>query len=469
MRFTKWQDTYPILSADGHYWRNLTLARIGILPYFVIATLVVFFWTKRLYGPPAGLLAAAVFTMLPTILAHSAVATTDIAFAAMFCWALYAFTLWLRQPDRSTAAQFGTAAGLALCAKFSTLAFLPSCGAAILVLYAASGRRDWRALLRTVGVAVLCAFLVTWAVYRFSHAPVNQVTTVPDRVAAKLFGESSRLTGLVRGITSRVQLPAPELLDGVRMMREQHRARHDLLPLRTCEEGRRMVVLLLCRAGTEDASCGAVASGIGARQCASLSARPERLGNCGADGGGGDDHDCYGAQRPQQRSALCDADVRVSKHPGRGWIRVAVDAARTSRSVADGRCDPGAWLVISSVRAHPDYLAYFNEFGGKDPSRLLVISDLDWGQDLTRLATYLREHDVKHVSIAYDGFYDPAALGLPDTEIMPWCGGTASGWVAIAVRRVRLHPECFQWLSGAAAHHSSWGRRFRFITFRSKQ
>src|SRR5271166_3272007 len=82
--FNNWMETYPILSADGHYWRNLTLARIGALPYFIIATLVVFFWAKRLFGPPAGLLAAAIFTMVPPILAHSAVAATDIPLAAMF-------------------------------------------------------------------------------------------------------------------------------------------------------------------------------------------------------------------------------------------------------------------------------------------------------------------------------------------------------------------------------------------------
>ena len=52
-----WTETYRIFSADGHYWRNLTLARIGILPYFVVTTLVACFWAKRLYGAPAGLLA----------------------------------------------------------------------------------------------------------------------------------------------------------------------------------------------------------------------------------------------------------------------------------------------------------------------------------------------------------------------------------------------------------------------------
>jgi hypothetical protein len=220
--FKSWQETYPILSADGHYWRNLTLARIDVLPFFVIVTVVVFLWTRRLYGLPAGLLAAGILTMLPTILAHSAVATTDIPFTAMFCWALYAFTLWLREPTWRTAARFGIAGGLAFSSKFSTLAFLPSCGAAIILLYFIAGGRNWRGLLRTAGVAVLAAFLVTWAVYRFSHAPLNQVTSVPDRTAVKLFGPTSRMTGFVSGVMSTVPVPAPEIIDGLRIMREQH-------------------------------------------------------------------------------------------------------------------------------------------------------------------------------------------------------------------------------------------------------
>ena len=43
------------------------------------------------------------------------------------------------------------------------------------------------------------------------------------------------------------------------------------------------------------------------------------------------------------------------------------------------------WLVVTSVRAHPDYLPYFNELAGSQPERILVDSDLDWGQDLLRL------------------------------------------------------------------------------------
>jgi hypothetical protein len=104
-----------------------------------------------------------------------------------------------------------------------------------------------------------------------------------------------------------------------------------------------------------------------------------------------------------------------------------------------------AWLMVSSALAHPDYLAYFNEFGGKDPSRLLVVGDLDWGQDMTRLATYLRENHIDHISIAYEGFYDPQSLGLPDTVKLR-CGDVPTGWVAVAARRALRSPECWPWL-----------------------
>src|SRR5262249_11954694 len=61
-------------------------------------------------------------------------------------------------------------------------------------------------------------------VYRFSHAPLSQVSTAPDRVAARIFGKSSRMAGVVRAVTSRVPMPAPELFDGIRFLRHQNEA-----------------------------------------------------------------------------------------------------------------------------------------------------------------------------------------------------------------------------------------------------
>jgi hypothetical protein len=58
-------------------------------------------------------------------------------------------------------------------------------------------------------------------------------------------------------------------------------------------------------------------------------------------------------------------------------------------------------MAVSPALSHPDDLAYFNEFGGKDPSRLLVIGDLDWGAYMTSLATYLHQKQINHISIVY--------------------------------------------------------------------
>src|SRR5450631_3623580 len=109
-----WQEGILVLSSGGRYWHNLTLARIGVLPFFVLATVFIFMWTRRVYGAATALIAAGIFSMLPVVLAHSAVATTDIPLTAFFILAVYAFTRWLSDPNWRTAAGFGIATGLAI-------------------------------------------------------------------------------------------------------------------------------------------------------------------------------------------------------------------------------------------------------------------------------------------------------------------------------------------------------------------
>lgn len=63
-----------ILYDSGHYQRNLTLARLGVLPFFLLATAIVFLWARREFGDLAGVMAAALFTTLPNVLAFSSIA-----------------------------------------------------------------------------------------------------------------------------------------------------------------------------------------------------------------------------------------------------------------------------------------------------------------------------------------------------------------------------------------------------------
>ncbi|MDO8803011.1 MAG: hypothetical protein Q7R35_01145 [Elusimicrobiota bacterium] len=82
----------------------------------------------------------------------------------------------------------------------------------------------------------------------------------------------------------------------------------------------------------------------------------------------------------------------------------------------------GAWLVggllalnaASVLRAHPHYLAYFNEPAGGPANgyKLFVDSNLDWGQDVKGVAAYLKSRGNPPVIFAYFGVARPESCGV---------------------------------------------------------
>jgi hypothetical protein len=54
----------------------------------------------------------------------------------------------------------------------------------------------------------------------------------------------------------------------------------------------------------------------------------------------------------------------------------------------------------ASALAHPDYFAYFNAVAGSDPSRYLVDSNVDWGQDILRLRDVVRRKQMPSLAIS---------------------------------------------------------------------
>jgi len=131
--------------------------------------------------------------------------------------------------------------------------------------------------------------------------------------------------------------------------------------------------------------------------------------------------------------------------PGRllAWRRLAL------ATLLLGQC-------VSGLRAHPDYIAYFNEFAGRDPSRVLAAGcDLDCGQDMFRLSHVLQEKHISHFKIAVWSSADLSRMNLPAFETLPPFQ-PVTGWIAISLRSLRLGdvlhstypPGAFSWLAG---------------------
>ncbi len=96
---------------------------------------------------------------------------------------------------------------------------------------------------------------------------------------------------------------------------------------------------------------------------------------------------------------------------------IKTESRRAGRAVFYITC---LWYVWAALSIFPHQLAYFNEFigGSKNGYKYLVDSNLDWGQDLRGLKTYMDEHGIKKIKLAYFGLNDPADFGI-DYDYLP--------------------------------------------------
>ena len=119
-----------ILHTNNQYRENLRASRLGTLPFVALGCILTGLWALRWYGKAAAVASMGLFSILPPILGHGSLATTDVAAASTFTGAVYALTLWLEEPKSSRTVWLGAAAGVAMLAKFTALPMLGACAAA---------------------------------------------------------------------------------------------------------------------------------------------------------------------------------------------------------------------------------------------------------------------------------------------------------------------------------------------------
>jgi hypothetical protein len=362
---------YAAIARSGNVDRTIFLMRLGNLPFFLLACLVVYRWSIEAFSKSTAVLAVGLFTMLPSLLADAGLATTDMALAATVGAAFLATLLWAGNPTLWRSVALGFFVGLACLSKFTALGYLPLSVCFSLAIYLATHWPGWIPLRRMAiqrlpmfALAAAIALFLIWAGYWFSTGDARLPHTQPI-----------------------VRIPAPEFLDGIRSALKHNRSGHTAFLLGEVRKSGwwyYFPVALLVKTPIPFLILLALGIFVSLRKWKSIS---------------------YLLPIAFSLAILLPAmqghiDIGI-RHIEPIYIGLSITAAigmeqllrwsstRTVFSFATAVL--AAWMVLSGATHHPDYLTYFNEFAMKNPDSVLVDSNYDWGQDFRLLARRLHQ------------------------------------------------------------------------------
>jgi 4-amino-4-deoxy-L-arabinose transferase-like glycosyltransferase len=401
-----------VFYGHGNYRTNLVLARVGNLLFFVLAALALWLAARDALGERGALLALLLFTTEPIVLGYCGLANHDAPAVAGVAIALLAFSRWLQQPDAIHSFAVGAAYAFSILCKFSCIVFIPAACAAMFLVRLRHDPHPGRpaAVAKLVLIVVATSCLLLWAGYGFTI----------DRV------------------------PAPDFLIGVKGL------------LRIESHG---VLAYLCGEQSNVGWWWYFPFAVALKTTLTLFA-------LFAIGG------WFAIRTPDLRWSFAEwtfcalmiiaVTLKSSLDLGVRYvlpfyvpfaIATAAAAVAMLRSGGIARVAAVTILVIHisiSAFAHPDYFPYFNALAGRDPSRYLIDSNLDWGQDLLRLSDALQRSRIDRVGLSLlTGVNDYDALGFPPRyPLHPW--RPSHGWIAVSDHSYRMTKTegGWMWLEG---------------------
>ncbi|HUQ54109.1 phospholipid carrier-dependent glycosyltransferase [Lentzea sp.] len=333
----------------------LLLARLPIIVLTLLFGLVVLLFARDLTGTTGGLVALALYAFSPDLIAHGSLATLDVPAAGFVLTSVW--LLWRARENAHYLPLAGIALGAALATKMNTLAVVP------VVLFLA-----WHAQCRVKPVAAmtLVAVAVVWA----SYFAVDPSAAFPGP-----YVEGMRLQS---GFEDRVW--------GGYLFGTHYEGSHWYYLPAALLVKTPFGALVLWAAGT-------------AAGTAAVIRRPQAL------------YVLLPAAVLLAAAMTGDRDLGV-----RYAIFVPMFLAVAAAFVADRRwAAPAVALVaVSSLWTFPYYLPYSNEvFGGPSKTHLhLHDSNVDWGQDLGRLAERLERYPGERLWLVYKGAGVPEYYGI---------------------------------------------------------
>lgn len=379
----EWAVGNDILATNGPD-RVLFWARLPFLFLAAMLGVVIYLWGQELAGPVAGLGALFLYALDPMFIAHAGFVTTDVGVTAFSV--LFLFLLWryIQRPGWTYAIVCGLALGAALGAKFTAVLLVPI--AAILLFV--SGRRA-----ALGGFLVMCgvAALVIEAIYFFPASPLIYLTGASRLSSDHLVGQQAFFNGwlaprfysyFVAAYLLKEPLASIALAVGGFTLLWQRRT-----PTLT-------KLFLLLPPVVFVLTVTFFADDLGVRYIMPALPFAYLVGGLAV-------------------SALWDRAVT--------WGRPALAVL-------------AAWLIVASIGIYPDHLSYFNEAaclldtpgrigfdgGSRCGPRWLDDSNVDWGQGVKQLKTWMAEHGAgRPLHLAYFGTFPPEHYGLAYEKLDP--------------------------------------------------
>ncbi len=381
-------------------------ARVPVVWVALLWAAFMFRWAADWFGPWGGVVALTLFAFDPNILAHATLATNDVGFAAFSFIALFAATRFLRHRSRRYLVLAGLALGASLSAKssgfFTALVLATLLPLAALISDKERGRRVVRAVLQ-LSLIVCLGLLVLWATYGFELRPFEGGNLpVPMATQWEVWREMrEHLTG---GHTAYFMGQIREA-GGLAYYPLAFALKTPLFTLALLALGLVAAVVSGPRRWRATLPLWIYLGGYVAATLLSNVSTGYRfllpilpfgfmlIAGLFRDGASSREHSgTHG--------------VRWPRKPVRRW---------------------GGWVgllllgIAVSVRLHPDYLTYFNLLAGGPAGghRYLVDSNLDWGQSLKALRSYLDEQEIEQVRLSFYTYADPALYDIRYQPIPP--------------------------------------------------
>ncbi len=430
-----------LLNRNGQYWKNLTLSRLGILPFFWFLGWVIYRFMARRFGPWCGALAVSLTAFCPPLLAHMGLATTDAPLVTMFTWSFLRFFDFLEKPSTRNAAWAGFSFGLACLTKFTEIPFFLLAATVLLGMVWVQRRRFPLPLPKLLFAAVLVP-VILWSGYRFSFGPIITPQSMTPSTASNLATASPT----ERKLLTQTSVPADEFFRGIIMAKGAGSSgRQSYLLGQTYGGGRKLffpvavlsktpiplLLLFFCGVGLFIVVPSLRSNVIWAALLLGV-ASPMLVGMAGKMNIGMRHVLPVFPFMAMLAAAATSHLWQISSGNRKNMLRAGVVLLLALEAMG---C---AW-------AEPDFLPYFNIAAAPHADHILLNSDLDWGQSLHLLEDRLRQDHAQHVSIAYFGNPGIDMSGLPPYSALE-PGKRATGWVAISESIFMGDQQDYAWL-----------------------